>query len=76
VRCALGQSEVLKYLKDVRKVSDRYLTIAEIKSDLSCHGVSVKNLYDHLYRLEMFGFITVKKDNWYSSVRLFRAKVK
>lgn len=55
----MGQREVLKFLKDERKKSNRWITIYEIRDALKSNG-SLRHLNNNLYKLYMFGMIETK----------------
>jgi hypothetical protein len=56
----MGQLEVLQFLKDARKKSEKYYTKNEIASGLKRSKISVNGLFDDLHRLSLFKMIELK----------------
>lgn len=67
--------EVLKFLQDARKKSDKFYTKPEVASGLKKLDIPVNGLFDDLHRLALFNFIDMtRKGKPWNIKFLWRAK--
>jgi len=74
----MGQREVLEFLEEKRKKSNRWVEFREIKEGLRGMGLSVNginnNTFNHLYSLCKHGFVEQRQTGFWDSKKFFRAK--
>jgi len=72
----MGQAEVLRYLKEQRKLSDKWFSAKEIRGGLRSNGrseSSLTSIYDNLYKLTVYNIIQAKGIGLWKHTKLFRA---